>query len=217
MRNKAIAERDLGDKILDLFYKKGYGQAQIAEELGLERKQVYRYLRDQKLKDYNTEKLEAIAVSENFNPLSVISYYFQSVHHAAKELAFTAIVADLLREKIASILAEGGVEALTDGENQAIMSHWYANTGKMTNMVAGAVKHLEGYLNLFSQVLDVQREVSYVKVITDILRKEDPALYRKIQRALDADPETKRVLEALSSQDVMYYWDAEVGKVQREG
>lgn len=213
MRNKEIIERNLSDKILELFYLKEYNQKQISRELDIPYTQVYRFLRDHKLKNFNDEKLEALSMSDDFNPLNVISYYFQSVHHSAKELAFTGIVAEMLREKIAKIIYEQGVESLVRGDNAALLSQWYANAQKMGNLVAGAQKHLEGYISLFSQVLDVQREVSYVKVVTDILRQEDPSLYRKIQRALDADPEAKRVLESLSSQDIMFYWDSESGKV----
>lgn len=213
MRHKELVERNLTDKVLELFYIKGYNQKQIAEELQVPYTQVYRFLRDHKLKNFNDEKLEALAMSDDFNPLNVISYYFQSVHHSAKELAFTGIVSEMLREKIAKVISDEGIEALNKGENAALLSQWYSNAQKMAGLVAGAQKHLEGYISLFSQVLDVQREVSYVKVVTDILRQEDPTLYRKIQRALDADPEAKRVLESLSSQDVMFYWDSEGSKI----
>jgi hypothetical protein len=213
MRHRELVEKNLTDSVLDLFYIKGYNQKQISEELQVPYTQVYRFLRDHKLKNFNDEKLEALAMSDDFNPLNVISYYFQSVHHSAKELAFTGIVSEMLREKIAKVISDEGIESLNKGENSALLSQWYSNAQKMASLVAGAQKHLEGYIALFSQVLDVQREVSYVKVVTDILRQEDPTLYRKIQRALDADPEAKRVLESLSSQDVMYYWDAESGKV----
>lgn len=213
MRHKEIIEKGLQTQIKEMFYLKGYNQKQIAENLDLPYTQVYRFLRDDKLKNFNDEKLEAIAMSDDFNPLNVISYYFQSVHHSAKELAFTGVVSEMLRERIAKIISDEGVEALRRGDNAGLLDQWYQNAQKMASLVSGAQKHLEGYIGLFSQVLDVQREVSYVKVVTDILRKEDPALYKKIQRALDADPEAKRVLESLSSEDVLHYWDADSGKV----
>lgn len=213
MRHKEIMERNLQDTIKEMFYLKNYNQRQISEELDIPYSQVYRFLRDDKLKNFSDENLEAISMSDDFNPLNVISYYFQSVHHASKELAFTGVISNMLREKIAKIISEEGIEALRRGENSGLLDHWYQNAQKMERLVAGAQKHMEGYISLFQQVLDVQREVSYVKVVTDILRQEDPALYRKIQRALDADPEAKRVLELLASNDVIHYWDSDEGKV----
>lgn len=213
MRHKQIVEMNLQGTIKELFYLKNYSHRQVADELGLKYEQVYRFLRDDKLKNFSDENLEAISMSDEFNPLNVISYFFQSVHHASKELAFTGIVSNMLREKIAKVISEEGVEALRKGENSGLLEHWYQNAQKMERLVAGAQKHMEGYISLFQQVLDVQREVSYVKVVTEILRQEDPALYRKIQRALDADPEAKRVLELLASNDVIHYWDSDEGKV----
>jgi hemerythrin-like domain-containing protein len=217
MRHRNIKERGLEEKVKELCYLRGYNTTQIATELDLTYTEVYRFLRDDKLKNFSDEKLETIAMSDEFNPLNVISYYFQSVHHASKELAFTGILAELLRGKLAKIISEEGVEALTKGDNNELLQQWYELARKMGKLVEGAQKHMEGYINLFSQVIDVQREVSYVKVITEILKKEDPVLYKKIQRALDADPEAKRVLESLSNSDVMMYWDTETSSMrQRE-
>ena len=215
MRHKKIKERGLEERIKEMCYLRGYTTGQIATELDLTHSEVYRFLRDDKMKNFSDEKLETIAMSDEFNPLNVISYYFQSVHHASKELAFTGILAEMLRTRLAEIISKEGVEALSKGENYAVMQQWMELARKMTKLVEGAQKHMEGYINLFSQVIDVQREVSYVKVITEILRKEDPILYKKIQRALDADPEAKRVLESLSSSEVMMYWDTEAGSMKR--
>lgn len=210
-----IVRRNLQDEIKELFYVKNYTYQQIADTYNLSYNQVYTFLRRDKLKNYSDDKIELIAMSEEFNPLTVIGYFFQSIHHSAKELAFTGIVSEELRIKIASIIDQEGVEALTKGENARLLGQWYSNSNKMSSLVANAHKHLEAYIDLFSQVLDVQREVSYIKMVTEILRTEDPELYKKIQRALDADPTAKRILEALSSEDVMYYWDANIGKVQQ--
>jgi len=49
-----------------------------------------------------------------------------------------------------------------------------------------------------------------------LLKREDPELYRKLQKAMDADPEAKRVLEALSREDVVHYWDSETGSVRQQ-
>jgi hypothetical protein len=216
MKYKNIVSRGLEQKVKDMFYLEGRTQKDISKELGLPYHEVGRFLRDDKLKNYSDDKIEAIAMADNFNPLTVITYFFQSVHHAYKELTFTAIISEMLREKIAKKISEEGVENLVRGDNRELLSQWYANSGKLSKLTEGAQKHLEGYLNLFTQVLDVQREVSYVKVVTDILRQEDPSLYRKIQRALDADPAAKKVLEALSREDVLYYWDAESGKISQQ-
>lgn len=216
MKHKAIKERGLEQEVKDLFYKKNWTYQAIADKLDLSYAAVYRYIRDANFKNYSDEKLEAIAMTDEFTPMNVIQNFFQSVHHASKELAFTAILNQMYREELARVISEEGIEALTKGDNYNILSQWYQNSRKLDKLIEGAQKQLEGYINLFSQVLDVQREVSYVKIVTDLLRKEDPELYRKLQRALDADPESKRVLEALSREDVIYYWDGEVGKVKQK-
>lgn len=216
MKHRNIVTRGLEEQIKEMFYIQERSYADISRELGLNYNEVYRFIRDDKLKNYSDDSIEKIAMTENYNPLTVITYFFQSVHHAHKELAFTAIVQEMLREKIAKKISDEGVENLVRGDNKQLLNQWYANSAKLVKLTEGAQKHLEGYLNLFSQVLDVQREVSYVKVVTDILKQEDPSLYRKIQRALDADPAAKRVLEVLSREDVLYYWDAEEGKITQQ-
>ena len=214
MAHEEIKKRGIGKELLDSYYKENLSVDKIATKYDISRNQVRRYLTDEKLKNYNDEKLEALSLSEEVSPLNVITNFFQGVQHAQKEMAFTAILNERYREKIAAIMdAEGGIESLTKGENYAILSQWYTNSAKLAKLVEASQKHLEGYINLFNQVLDVQREVSFVKVVTEILRREDPALYRRIQGALDADPEAKLVLEALSREDVVFYWDSKLGKV----
>jgi uncharacterized protein YjgD (DUF1641 family) len=215
MRHKNIKERGLEQTIKEMYYLKNYHIGLITEELGLKRTEVQRFLQEDKMKNFSDEKLEALAMSEDYNPLNVITYYFQSVYHSSKELAFTGILSEMLRTKIASIISEQGIEALDKGENTALMKQWFEVTRKLGKLVEGAQKHMEGYISLFSQVLDVQREVSYVKIVTEILRKEDPTLYKKIQRALDSDPEAKKVLESLSNQDVLFYWDTDSSSLQK--
>lgn len=215
MKHKNIVSRNLELQIKEMFYLKNMTQTEIADSLGLKTPEVYRFLRDDKLKNFSDEKLEAIAQSEDFTPLNVISYYFQSVHHAFKELAFTGIIAEMIREKLAERIDKEGIESLNRGDNYELMRQWLEVSRKLGKLVEGAQKHMDGYINLFQQVLDVQREVSYVKVVTDILKKEDPELYRKLQRALDADPAAKRVLETLSREDVLTYWDSDTASVTR--
>lgn len=212
-RNTEIVERGIGKDIKDLYYKEKWSYRAIAEHFDLSYSAVYRYLREEKFLQYNDEKIEALAMSEEFDPLSVITNYFGAVHSAQKELGFTAVLNSMLREEIANIISRQGVLALSKGENAETLNLWYNNSKKLDRLIENAQKLLEGYINLFSQVLDVQREVSYVKVVTDLLKKEDPVLYRKLQLALDADPEAKRVLDSLSRDNVILYWDSELGGV----
>jgi transcriptional regulator with XRE-family HTH domain len=212
-RNNEIVERGIGKEIKDLYYKEKWSYRAIAQHFDLSYSAVYRFLREEKFLQYNDEKIEALAMSEDFDPLSVITNYFGAVHAAQKELGFTAVLNGMLREEIANIVSRQGVLALSKGENAETLNLWYNNSKKLDRLIENAQKLLEGYINLFSQVLDVQREVSYVKVVTDLLKREDPVLYRKLQLALDADPEAKRVLDALSRDNVILYWDSELGGV----
>lgn len=213
IRNAEIIERKLGPEIKDLFYNKKWTYQAIADKFDLSYSNVYRFIREDKFLEYNDDKIEAIALSEEYDPLSVITNYFSAVFAAQKELGFTATLNSMLREEIANIVSKQGVLALGKGDNAEALNLWYNNSKKLDKLIENAQKLMEGYINLFSQVLDVQREVSYVKVVTDILKKEDPVLYRKLQMALDADPEAKRVLDSLSKDNVVLYWDSEIGGV----
>jgi len=216
MKHAEIKKLNAESDIKDLYYNQGWTYSAIAKKHGLSYQQIYRFLRDDKIRNFDDDKLEAIAMTEDVGPLSVVQNFFQSVHHSSKELAFTAIVNQMLREKLAEVIDEEGVENLTRGDNYELLKQWYNNSDKMNKLVINSQKLLEGYINLFSQVLDVQREVSYVKIVTDLLKREDPELYRKLQKAMDADPEAKRVLEALSREDVVHYWDSETGSVRQQ-
>lgn len=212
--HKEIRTRGISKDILDLYYKDKLSIKAIAERYNMAYESVRRFLMDEKFKNYSDEGLEAISLTEDVSPFSVITNFFQGVQHAQKELAFTAIMNQKYREEIARILSEeGGITALTKGDNYAVLSQWYNNSSKLSKLIESSQKHLEGYINLFSQVLDVQREVSFVKVVTDLLRKEDPVMYARLQKALDADPETKLVLDSLANEDLIFYWDSALGKV----
>ena len=117
MKHKNIVVRGIEDEIKDMFYLKQMKHREIADSLDLTYSEVYRFLRDDKLKNFSDDKLEAIAMSDNFNALNVISYFFQSVHHAYKELAFTGLIAEMLREKIAEKIHQEGIESLSRGDN----------------------------------------------------------------------------------------------------
>lgn len=214
-RNNEIIERGIGQEIKELYYKQNWSYRAIANHFNLNYSAVYRYLREEKFLQYNDEKIEALAMSETFDPLSVITNYFGAVQAAQKELGFTSVLNSMLREEIANIISRQGVLALNKGENSETLNLWYQNSKKLDRLIENSQKLLEGYINLFSQVLDVQREVSYVKVVTDLLKKEDPVLYKKLQMALDADPEAKRVLDSLSRDNVILYWDSELGGVSK--
>lgn len=212
-RNTEIQQRGIGDEIKQLYYKDQWSYRAIAKHFDISYSSVYRFLREDKFKEYNDEKIEALAVTDEYDPLSVVTNYFAAVHAAQKELGFTAVLNSMLREEIAEIISRDGVLGLNKGDNAETLDLWYANSKKLDKLVENSQKLLESYINLFSQVLDVQREVSYVKVVTDLLKKEDPVLYKKLQNALDADPEAKKVLDSLSKENVILYWDSEIGGV----
>lgn len=213
MRGNEIIKRGIAPEVIEDMEKRAMSIGQIAEKYNLTYSDIQTFLRDHKLSMYNDENLEAIAMSEEFNPLSVVEHFFQSIHHASKELAFTAITAQMLREEMAKGLAEQGIDYLDS--NPRVVQQWRNNTAQLLKLTAEAPKMLTAYNDLFNKTLDTQRQVSYVKVVSDILRTADPALYRKLQVARDADPAAKRVLDALSREDVLSYWDSESGRVVR--
>ncbi|MFA5626172.1 MAG: hypothetical protein WC965_01690 [Thiohalomonadaceae bacterium] len=215
-KHKKIKELGIGADVIRDVVDNAMSLQKVAEKYDLSYTEVQRFIRDNKMNVYDDEQLEAIAMSEEFNPLGVVTHFFQSVHHASKELAFTGILAQMFREELAKKISEVGVEGIANSPSAAkLVKNWQDNANKLTKLVELSPKLLTAYIDLFSQVLDVQREVSYVKLITDLLRKEDPALYKKIQKALDADPTAKRVLDALAREDVLMYWDSDTGQVVR--
>lgn len=213
MKDNEIVKRGIAADVLEDMEKRSMSISQIAEKYDVSYSDIQTFLRDNKLRMYNDENLEAIAMSEEFNPLSVVEHYFQAIHHASKELAFTAIAAQMLREELAKGLATQGIGYLDS--NPKLVGQWRDNTAQLLKLTAEAPKMLTVYMDTFNKVLDTQRQVSYVKIVSDILRTADPALYRKLQVARDADPAAKRVLDALSREDVLSYWDADSGRVVR--
>lgn len=210
MRHKEIKERGLEKAILSKFYVDKLPIAKISAETGVSVSAIHSFLREDKITYYNDDRLEAIATYEDSSPLQVISNYFQGVQHSSKELAFTALIVQMIREKVAKVIHEEDIEGLLSPSNKSLYNSWYRTTDKLSKLIATSQKQLEGYVTLFSHILDVQREVSYLKIITEIISKNDVELYRKIQRALDADPTSKYLLEALSKQDIIDYWDTPI-------
>lgn len=204
---------ELQNEIKDMFYIQNYDKHSIAAELNLTMQGLNKFLRTDKLSDYNDDNLEAIAMTGDYNALDVITQYFQSVHYASKELSWTAMLSEMYREEIAKIVSQQGLSALSKGDNKRIYGDAVRNAEKLGRQSQLALRNLEAYITLFEKVLDVQKEVSYIKVITDLLRDDDPELYKKITRALDRDPAAKMVLEALSREDVLHYWDADEARV----
>lgn len=213
-KQSIIKQLDLEEPIIEDLTKNFLSISQIAEKYDLTYSQVHGFLVKNKLQAYDDEKLEAIAISEELNPLTVVQQFFTAVHHASKELNFTGIIALEYRKIIAEKVASQGVESLVNDEK--LMKQWNDNTAKLVKLIEQAPKLLTAYIELFQQVLDVQREVSYVKVVTDLLRSQDPGLYKKLQAALAVDSTAKQVLDSLSRQDVLMYWDAEEGGVVRK-
>lgn len=211
-----LADEELQEKVREMFYVKKYDKKGISEVLGITENAVHRFLRGDKMSNYNDDRLEALASPGEYSALDVISNFFQSVHIATKELSWSAILQEMYREEIAEIVANEGIQALSQGDNKRLLRDSTNNAAKIRQDVTLAQKSLETYISLFEKVLDVQKEVSYIKVITEILRTEDPELYKKITRALDRDPAAKMVLEALSREDVIHYWDVEEGRVSVE-
>lgn len=207
-RHGSIKKRNLEDKIKELFYEKKYPYQKIADELNLSYSAVYRFIRDDKLKNYNDRRLDAVARSDTYNALSLIDSLFDSASAVAKELQFAMILASKMREKVASIVDSDDIEGLHLESNAQVYETYMKNTDKIIKLAQITPKHLDTYINLYSEILDIQREVSYVRVVTEILRKQDPETYKLIQEALNRDNAAKAVMDSLSTQDIVDYWSS---------
>lgn len=208
-----LKDEKMQREIKMMFYVDNWPKYAICEKLNITSDALDSFLRAEKMRDYTDARIEDVMMDENHNPLSIITSFFQSVSHVATEMSYTALLQAELREKLAKVVSDQGVEALTRGENKALYDQWVKNSNKLTTHFGSVQKNFETYLNLMNDIIDVQKEVSYVKVVTEILRSEDPALFRKIQGALDADPTTKQILNQLSMHDVIHYWDPEASRI----
>lgn len=206
IRHKTIKEMNLEEVIKHEFFSLNKSINTIANEQGIPFSSVQRFIREEKIKNYNDNKLEAVARSSDYNALSLVDTFFDSANFASKELAMTAIIAQVLREEVAEIMASQGVRGLLEEENRELVSLWFKNTEKLSKLSANVPKYLDTYVNMFTQILDVQRQVSYVKVVTDELRKADPVLHKKIFDALNKDTAAKAVMGSISSADIVEYW-----------
>lgn len=205
-RHQKIKELGLEKKIKRMFYVEQKNSSQIAAELGLSRQAVERWLRDDRIKNFSDNRLEAIARSDDYNALSLITTFFDSAAYASKELAMTAMVGQILREEVAAILAEEGIKGLIKEENERLLTLWFKNAEKLTKLAANVPKYLDSYINLYTEVLDVQRQVSYVRALTDALSKVSPETHRLVIHELNKDVAAKAVLNALNPEDIASYW-----------
>lgn len=206
MSQKKISDLSLEKEIKRLYYVEQMTTSQIGKELGLPRASIERWIRDDRLKNYSDNRLEAIARSDDFNALSLITNLFDSAAYAAKELAMTAIVGQMLREEISGILAEEGIEGLVDDKYEKLLNLWFRNAEKLTKMSANVPKFIDSYINLYTQVLDVQRQVSYVRALTDALSKVSPETHRLVIQEMNKDVAAKAVMNSLNSEDIAAYW-----------
>ena len=205
-RHKKIKELGLERTIKRMHYIEGKSIGFIADSTGLPKTAVEKFLREDKLKNFSDFKLEAIAKSDDYNALSLVETFFSSAAYASKELAMSAILNQMIREEIATILAEEGIRGLLNEGNQALLNLWYRNTEKVAKLSANLPKYLDSYMNLYTQVLDVQRSVSYVRSLTDAIAKVSPETHQLIMRSMDKDVAAKAVLNSMSSDDIAGYW-----------
>jgi hypothetical protein len=204
-RFKVIRERNLEEQIKDMFYNKGMNAKAISYALEIPHTTVFRFLREDKIKNYSDSRLEEVARSDDYNALSLIDTFFDAAAFVSKEMQFAAIIASKYREKVAELISqEGGIDNLI--LNPETMEAWFANTEKLMKLADRAPKQLDTYINLYTQVLDTQREVSFVRVVADVLKRVDPELYKVIAKALDEDVAAKAVMNSLESKDIVDYW-----------
>lgn len=206
MSLKRIKEEGLEQRIIEMHVHGKKTHRMIATELKLPESSVYRYLRQYKLENYDDRNLELISRTEDYNPLSLFQMMFDSAAQHAKELAMVSVLSGMIREKVAEKLATGGIDGLLDEDGLKYLALWEKNLTKMTILSQNIGKFVDSYINTFTQVLDIQKEVSYVRVVTEVLKKKSPEDYKVIQRALNDDPAARAVLNALKPADITSYW-----------
>jgi hypothetical protein len=205
-KHKRIKEMGLERAIKKMHYIEGRSFSYIAQETGLPKTAIEKFLRDDKLKNFSDFKLEAIAKSDDYNALSLVETFFSSAAYASKELAMTAMLNQIIREEVAAILAEEGISGLLTEDRQPLINFWFKNSERLSKLSANLPKYLDAYMNLYTQVLDVQRSVSYVRSLTDAIAKVSPETHQLIMRTMDKDVAAKAVLNAMSSEDIAGYW-----------
>jgi len=205
-KHQKIKELGLEKKIKRMFYVERKNSTQIAAEVGLPRQAIERWLRDDRIQNFTDNRIESIARSDDYNALSLITTFFDSAAYASKELAMTAIIGQILREEVASILAEQGIKGLLEDENEKLVTLWFKNAEKLSKLAVNVPKYLDSYINLYTEVLDVQRQVSYVRALTDALARVSPETHKLVIQELNKDIAAKAVMNSLEPQDIASYW-----------
>lgn len=206
MSNTKIKNLGLEDDIVKDFFIYNKTVENIAKERKLPYSAVQRFIVDYKFKNYTDTKLEAISKTSDQNHLQMVDTFFNSAAHMSKEIAFTAIIAGMLREEIAGLISNEGITALTNDNNKQLVNYWTLNVEKLTKLAANMPKYIDTYINMYTQVLDLQRQISYVKVVNDALSEADPVLHKKIMKALNQDSAAKAVIGSLDSSNIVDYW-----------
>lgn len=205
--------KTLERKIKRMHYIEGLPSAKIAEELEIPESGIKKFIREDKIKNFSDYKLEAVAKSDDYNALSLIDTFFQSAAHSSKEISMTAILGQIIREEVAEILSEEGINGLTSEKNTKLVELWFKNTEKLVKLTSNMPKMLDSYIGLYDKVLDVQRQVSYVRAMTDAIEKVAPEIRNAIRRELQRDTAAKAVLDALEPTDIASYWGSKTKEV----
>lgn len=197
--HRALSKRGLIKTILEEYSINNKSINVISDEYGISTSMIHKLLQDFYLYYFNDEKIQELSFFDAKSHLGVLYSFFNSVVALSKEISFNAIFSRKIREKIAEILSQEGLEKTL--ENRKLMNAWRESVRRNEILLKLAIEQTNTYLNLIEKVLDRQREVAFVKAIYDVLAELDPQTALKLQERLYEDEYARALLEATSLED----------------
>lgn len=198
---------ELEDEIRDRVYRKKETTKDIALALNIPTHAISKLLKSDYWRTKDDTRLKQILKTDsNVGALDIIDNLFMSLMLSAKELQYNGVLSMEIREKISTIIEEEGVEELFTEKNKNLMSEYRKTTESIAKLSGNANEYMKTYLTMFRDVLEVQRDVSYIRVVTDVLSKLAPEVKAKLNKGLSEDPVMKAMMNKISTNDVENYF-----------
>jgi hypothetical protein len=178
----------------------------ISEDLNISTFAVNKVLQKDYLNTKDDEKLKRIMKTEGGNAFDVVENFFLALHSSMMELQYTTMLSSELREEISSLLENGGVKELLKEENLKTLEVWRKNSESILKFSANAPNMLKTYIEIYREVLEVQKEISFVRILMDALQQVAPSVSQKVYKMLDSDPAARAVMTKVSRKTVDDYF-----------
>jgi len=200
-RFKVIRSQGIEEEILNKYFIEGWRATDISAKYNISVGTISSFVQDYLLSNYEDSQVEQAAIIDSENHLGIMTSFFSNVFFLSREASLNAMFARKLREEIAMHIAENG--AIETAKNRDLMMAWDRVTDKTVRYGDSAIKQMDTYVKLMTEVLDKQKDIAFVKVLFDTLQKLEPKIVEKLQKALAEDEYARAVLESLSGEMIL--------------